>query len=512
MKRIIVFLLCTCLTMSLFSGCSSEDTPYVPTGNGLTWEDDTVVIPTGTEPEQERDVAMAYYPNESMNPYLSTDFTNRTLFPLLYQGLFTVDRNYNIFPMLCKRYTVSKDMRTYTLYLENATFSDGSLVTASDVLASYQAAMAGPVYSGRFRHVEEILLSGDGGVIFKLETSYENFPLLLDVPIVKAADVNADRPLGSGPYFLEQTTAGLRLRRRSNWWCRAELSLSASSIALTVAESPAQIRDEFQFGNVGIVCADPGSDSYADYRSDYELWDCENGDFLYMGCNTASPLFSDTAVRSALTYAIDRDALVAKYYRGFAHSATLPASPVSPYYNAQLAARYTYDSDRFTQAVSTAGLTGATVRVLVNKNDTLRLRTARAIGQMLVQCGLVLQMVETTGEDYLYLLANGEYDLYVGQTRLSPNMDLSAFFVKSSAFRYGGMTDAATYAMCLEALANRGNYYNLHQMIMQDGRLCPVLFQSYSIHATRGVLTNLTPARDNIFFYTLGKTMEDALS
>jgi peptide/nickel transport system substrate-binding protein len=263
---------------------------------------------------------------------------------------------------------------------------------------------------------------------------------------------------------------------------------------------------------VGLVYTDPCSDTYADYRCDYELWDCENGGFLYLGCNTASPVFSRPNIRAALTYAIDRDTLVAKYYRGFAHAATLPASPQSPYYSTQLAQRYAYDREKFAQLINDAGLIGTSVKLLVNKDDTLRLRTARAIAQMLTDCGLRVEMLESGSTAFLRNLRNGNYDLYLGQTRLSPNMDLSAFFSPRGAIRYGGMSDAACYTLCLQSLANRGNYFNLHQRIMEDGRLCPVLFQSYSVLATRGLLTGLTPSRDNVFYYTLGKTMTDALT
>ena len=48
-------------------------------------------------------------------------------------------------------------------------------------------------------------------------------------------------------------------------------------------------------------------------------------------------------------------------------------------------------------------------------------------------------------------------------------------------------------------------------MVAEDGRLCPVLFQTYNVHATRGVLTGLTPSRDNVFYYSLGKTMDQIL-
>jgi len=510
MKRILALVLC--LSTLLLCGCSGGEAPYVPTGNGLTWEDGDTPLPTQTFDIQEQELVLVYYPDRTMNPYTCTDFTNRTLFSLIYQSLFVVDRDYLVSPMLCSRYTVSEDMRSYTFYIEDAFFSDGTLLTVDDVAASYQTALESPVYSGRFSHVDAISLSADGGITFTLDTAYENLPLLLDVPIVKATEVTSDRPLGTGPYFMEQATGGMRLRRNATWWCKAKVPVTAASIPLKEAVSVTKIRDSFEFEDVGLVCADPGSDNYADYRCDYELWDCENGIFLYLGCNVDSDLFSKPEVRAALTHAIDRDLLVEKYYRGFARSTTLPASPLSPYYNSQLASRYAYDSARFTQALADATAGGSTVRLLVNKDDTLRLRMAREIGQMLSACGLVVEMLEQSGKDYMYTLNARTYDLYLGQTKLSANMDLSAFFMKNGALRYGGMTDAATYAMCLEALANRGNYYNLHQTVMEDGRLCPILFQSYSVYATRGLLTGLTPARDNVFYYDTGRTMADALS
>lgn len=510
MKRILALMLC--LSMLLLCGCSGDDSTYVPTGKGLTWEDGDTPLPTETGDAQEQELVLVYYPDRTMNPYTCTDFTNRTLFSLIYQSLFVVDRDYLVTPMLCSRYTVSEDMRTYTFYIEDAFFSDGTLLTIQDVAASYQTALESTVYSGRFSHVDEISLSADGGITFALDTPYENFPLLLDVPIVKSTEVSADRPLGTGPYFWEQTTGGMRLRRNTTWWCDAKHPVNAASIPLKEAVSVTQIRDSFEFEDVGLVCADPGSDNYADYRCDYELWDCENGIFLYLGCNVDSALFSKPEVRAALTHAIDRDLLVEKYYRGFARSATLPASPLSPYYSTQLASRYACDSSKFTQALADGVAGGSTVRLLVNKDDTLRLRIAREIGQMLTDCGLVVEMLEQSGKDYLYTLNIREYDLYLGQTKLSANMDLSAFFMKNGALRYGGMTDASTYAMCLEALANQGNYYNLHQTVMEDGRLCPILFQSYSVYATRGLLTGLTPARDNVFYYDTGRSMAEALS
>ena len=511
MKRAVALSLA--LILLLLPGCNRDLGAYEPTGKGLTWEEGDPHVETTEAVIQEKDLVLMYYPDVPMNPFICADYTNRALFSLIYQGLFVTDSDYQVHPILCDYYTVSADSRTYTIYLrQDATFSDGTPVTIEDVLACYQQALVVDYYRGRFRCVTRVFLSEDGGISFYLNTAYENFCILLDVPIVKATEVEAAYPLGTGPYQLEYTNAGARLRLRKNWWCQAELPFTASSIPLQEAEDIYQIRDAFEFGDVGLVCANPGTESYADYRSDYELWDCENGIFLYIGCNTEKgSLFANTTLRKALTYAVDRDLLVDTYYHSFAYSASLPASTLSPYYSNQLAAKYAYDPAKFQSALAETGNVGSTVRILVNEGDTLRLRVARELGKILEGYGLVVEMFEYRDENYFYMLGIGKYDIYVGKTRLSPNMDLSPFFASNGALRQGGMADTVLYAMCQEALANKGNYYNLHQQVMEDGRLVPLLFHTYSIHVTRGLLTGLDPARDNVFHYTLGRTLKEAL-
>ena len=507
MKRLTAVLLCLCL---ILSGCAGNGGQYVPTGDALSYDENYTGVQNTHQPQtQPQNISLPYYADRSLNPYLCTDFTNRTLFSLLYQSLFTTDRTYTVTPQLCSRYTLSEDMKSYTFYAEPATFSDGSVLTAEDVLASLTAARQSDFYKGRFLHVTDMLLTPDGGVTIHLDTPYENLPLLLDIPIVKASQVALDQPLGTGPYILYAASGGASLRRRNDWWCNAQLALTAETVTLFAAESTAQIRDQFEFFDLSMVCADPGSDRYVDYRCDYELWDCENGIFLYLGTTSDSEVFSNDAVRIALTYAIDRDMLTEEYYRGFARSACLPASPLSPYYSQTLADRYAYDGIRFAQAVKDAGLEGSTVVFLANSDDSLRLRVARSIAQMLEDCGLEVEMKELGGNAYVEALKSWNYDIYLGQTRLSPNMDLSAFFATYGELSWGGVNDLGAYALSLQALENHGNYFTLHKLVMDQGLLCPVLFRSYAIYATRGLIPSLTPARDSVFFYTTARTLED---
>ncbi len=511
MKRFLAILLCLCLCAGLF-GCATGGEAYVPTGDGLTWDEDYTGPTTPAPSGEEQKLTLTWYPNQSMNPYICTDFTNQALFSLLYQGLFSVDRNYTVEPVLCETFRMSEDMKQYTFYPAQATFSDGSSLTAQDVLDSLLAAKESVNYKGRFLHMQEIALSPDGGVTITLDTPCENLPLLLDMPILKTSQLVADCPSGTGPYRLEGSGSVAVLRRRTDWWCKAVMTVTAPVISLLEAESPTQIRDTFEFDTLDLVYADPGSDRYADYRCDYELWDCENGIFLFLACNMNSAVFSVPEIRSALTGAVDRDTLADAYYRGFARVATLPASPQSPYYNKTLASRYTYDGGTaLKEAYAAAQLPADTVvKFLVNVDDSLRTRVARDIAAGLRECGMTVELLTLDTENYKYYLQMGWFDLYLGQTKLSANMDLSPFFHRNGAVSWGGIDSVSLYTLCMDALANHGNFYTLHQNVMDDGRLCPILFRSYAVYATRGLLTSLTPSRDNVFYYSLGRSMEKA--
>lgn len=511
MKRFLSILLCLCLMAGILTGCAEEDPQaYIPTGDALVYED--VPEDTKVDRDQEQEMALAYYADRSMNPLSSSDYTNRVVLSLIYQGLFAVNRDYEVIPILCKSYTVTADMMTYEFTVDpEATFSDGMPVQAEDVAASLRRARKTSYYSGRLRHIQSINATENGTVIVKLKYAYENFPLLLDIPIVKADEVEADMPLGTGPYVLSGGEVNRSLVRRSNWWCESDdLLITAHQIPLLNAEDITQVRDYFEFSNVGVVCTDPGSDRYVEYRCDYELWDCETGLFVYLGINKSSSDMKNKAVRQAVSKGIDRTYLVDTYYRGFAVPAELPASPNSPYYTPALAQQYAYDQMAFMEGMTQGNAQSKSIVLLVNSDDSLRLRVAQEIGRMLNTCGMIVEVVGKDTDAYKLALEEGEYDLYLGQTKLAPNMDLTPFFSESGALNFGQMDNLSVYTQCLQALENQGNYYTLHQTVMDEGYLCPVLFRSYAVYANRGLLTDLEPARDNLFCYSIGKSLTEA--
>ncbi len=508
MKQIVALLLCAAVTAGLLGGCGIQEDPYTPTGNALYSEDET--LPAQDEVTKEK-VTIPYYSGRSLNPFECTDQTNRAVLSLIYQGLFVQDQDHEVWPILCESYRVSWDLKTYHFTLAKASFADGTAVTAEDVVKSLKTAEKSPAYKGRFNQVEEFSVTKDGEIQIKLKVPCESLLTLLDVPIVKASQVDDAQPLGTGPYVF-QTGTPATLERRVDWWCTGGVPVTAKSITLMEAGTPAELRDAFEFAGLSMVSTDPGSNSYADFHSDYELWECENGIFLYLGCNENSPVFGNKDLRQSLIRSIDREAIVNEIYRGFAAAAVLPAVPGSPYYSDALAQEYAYDTMYLAQAVEEhRELAENIVTLLVNGDDGIRLRVAHRIAKDLQTYGLKVTVQALPTKEYTKALEAGTYDLYLGQTRLSANMDLTAFFAKDGSLSVGGMADPVIYSLCLDALANVGNYYNLHQRILEDSLLCPILFRSYAVYTQRGVFRELNPSRDHLFFYHLGRTCDEAL-
>lgn len=519
MKRLLSLLLAAALMLPVFSGCSKkiDNSGYVATGNAILMEgqDPEDIMP---EEEDHQELTLAYYPDRKLNPLFGSDYTNRVLMSLMYQGLFAVDNQKNVTPILCSGYRVSANNKTWTFYLDpEATFSDGSRVTVQDVIATYEKAQENDYYKNRFYHFISIEASDDGGIVFYLDTPYQNLPLLLDIPIVKAADVEAEHPRGTGPYVFVESAGGASLQRVSNWWC-GNLKIPATDeyISLVEVSSPAEVRDEFQFGDVSVVCTNPMSDSFAEYRCDYELWEIESGYFMYIGCNIFySDFFEDGTLRTFLTYAIDRATLAEDTYNGLVDTVTLPCSPKETYYSKTLASKYEYDSMNFLSKLGGYRIPqkekggDKELRLLVNSADSARVRIARSIAETLTDLGLTCSTMEYSGTAYEGALKNLNYDIYLGMTRLSPNMDLTEFFRPWGEMSWGSLANETLYDMVKNALQDSGNYYNLYKKLAEDGRIIPVMFGYYAVYAQRGLMPNLSPSRDNVFYYSLGKTMED---
>ena len=109
------------MLLSLLTGCLGEDPDvYVPHGGAM--------LDASEEPEdlslQEEELQslnLTYFPDRSMNPLIGNNITNRVLFSLIYQGLFSIDRDNVAVPILCSYYEVTTDVHISALGVDRNT-------------------------------------------------------------------------------------------------------------------------------------------------------------------------------------------------------------------------------------------------------------------------------------------------------------------------------------------------------------------------------------------------------
>lgn len=464
-----------------------------------------------TEPTQNTAAfGLSYVKEYGLHPYNCTCLTNRPIINLLFEGLFVVNEQFQPEPVLCDKFGVSDDGLTYLITLRSqATFSDGTAVTPEDVVYSLRKAANSKYYGGRFHFVRSFSVFNSRTVEVDLYTPYETLPLLLDVPICKNGTADDSIPVGSGPFLLREGSP--TLHRVADWWQGEYSVIPSNTVQLKTAAEPLDVRDSFEFGSTNLVLADPNSAASVGYRCDYELWNSNTTAMLYLGYNTASATFSNRSLRKAITWLIDRETVCAKIYNGFAYPASLPCSPQCSYYDETLAAQYAYSPEAFFEWRKANNIpSGTKAELLVWSADYSRVELANLIADTLTDYGINVQIVAVDIDKYKARLKSGNFDLFLGEVRLSPDFDLSEFFAGDGDLNFGGITSSEAYQMALNSLANSGNTYDLYQTVMDNALFCPILFKSYAVMVTRGTISSLQPAVDNVFHLPGGRTLADA--
>ncbi|MUG70642.1 ABC transporter substrate-binding protein [Paenibacillus validus] len=153
----------------------------------------------------------------TLDPTQTTAYSAQEIGWHIYEGLFTIDENYNATPMLAKDYVFDEAKNTYTIHLrEGIKFHNGKQLSADDVVASLnrwgKKANYGKIL---FQNLQELKKVDDLTIDIVLKSPSPIVPILLAFPnqqsaifpkeIVEAAgDGEIKQYIGTGPYrFVE---------------------------------------------------------------------------------------------------------------------------------------------------------------------------------------------------------------------------------------------------------------------------------------------------------------------
>lgn len=460
-------------------------------------------------PVQTLTLTLPCYAGASLHPITGESRTNLDLAGLMYESLFVLDEAFEVRGELARSWTVSGDGLLWSIRLEERWFSDGSPLTAEDVVYSLDLARGSTLYSARLADVT-VVEAAEGEVRIRLRTPNAALPALLDIPVVRRGEEGDGPPGGTGRYVYEQGEEGPRLKRRAG---------SAQSLPEVIALAQVQNAEEliyaFDTKEITLLGTDLTGSHALGFSGEYEAWDYSTTSMVYLGFQTKSGACADPVLRRAVALALDRESVVSALYAQHARASALPVHPDSGLYDPDIAQSLAYAPQEGESLLAQGGYTwweGALYRrgkpirltLLVNTGNPFRLSVAEYLARELGKLGITVQVERLAWKDYTARLSRGEFDLYLAESQLTADFDLTGLVGSRGALNHGRWSDGETDRLLQQLREAQGAQRPaaasaLYERLAQQVPIAPVCFRSHTVLTQWGQVTGLTPTRGSLF-------------
>ncbi len=347
----------------------------------------------------------------------------RVTYNNVYQGLVRIDRNGDIVPALATSWEISDDGLSWTFTLrEGVKFHDGSDFSAEDVVAKFQRAIdpdAGHTNPAYYAAIESI--SGEGNqVTFKL--SQPNASLLYNLarpdsiiyPAGKA-DSQRSQPIGTGPFKFAQYIEGseVRLEKFEDYYEDGVPYLDAVTFKI-ISDPNAQLA-ALRAGDIDMVGVALSPENALQVQSDpsLKLSSGANTTEITMALNNARPPLNNPLVRQAITYAIDKEAIVNGAMFGFGTPIGTHATPAEAYFFD--ANPYPYNPEKARALLAEAGYPdGLNLKFELPEPYNIERRSGEVIAQQLAEVGINVDLSVVEWATWIQrIFLGGDYDMTI---------------------------------------------------------------------------------------------------
>lgn len=335
------------------AGCSAPQTPDAG--------------PTEAEATASLALVTALLP-ETLNPIAGNDSNGMGK---INEGLLTLRAQGDQLPDLVPQLAAgdpepSEDAMTWTVPVRSdVTFSDGTSLTADDVVATYAAiidpATASPI-AGDLSMLADVTAPDPETVVFTLNIPYVAFPTKLLIGIAPAhlivpgqqvtESVLSQEPVGTGPYIVESFGDGKLVYAANPRFRDGAPAIRRITYVMTPDDNTRaqqMTAGEFDGSALPPRLAVTFQDS-----EEVDVIVATSADWRGISLPSDNPVTADPAVRMALNLAVDRQALVDSVLMGFGRAASTFVPPqYADYYSPD--AVFPHDLDRARSMLDEAG-------------------------------------------------------------------------------------------------------------------------------------------------------------
>ena len=335
---------------------------------------------------------------KTLNPVLNSDTASSQVIGMIYDSLLSSRANGDLYPQLAKEMPkTSSDGLTYTITLrDNAKWSDGTPVTADDVKMTYDfmfdpkyKAVNSPRRGDLEEYVQSITVKDPKTVVFQLKKIYAPFAAAqlqygilpkskwgsLAPADINTSDMNTNPTVTNGAWKFAGWQKGQQVTLNANKDYFGGAPNLDTYVYKVVADSVAAA-NQLKNGEVDFASIDSSQLSNVQANPDITVLTFPVAIFTFYAYNQnpgvkVAKMFGDKAVRQALLYALDRQAMADSIYFKQAVVADSTEPPVGWAYNKDTTPKYPHDPAKAESMLDAAGWKKGADGIRTNGTDKL---------------------------------------------------------------------------------------------------------------------------------------------
>ena len=343
MKKLLTLILCLAMVLTVFAGCSS--TPATEEGASSSGE-----AAQGEAADSEYKDTLVFAMNtdvQSMDPQIQNDTTSEQVVKMLYNTLLKFEDDGTVVGDLAESWSVSEDKLTWTFNLKQGVkFHNGKELTSADVKATFDRALNAEAGGLRTTEIIKMFTAVEApdpytvtittdGPYGPMESLMCNMSLgIMDADYIEQYGLDLGTSVegenGTGPFKVvswERDQEIVVERFDDYFGTPAKLQ----TVVYTVIPEAASRVIALETGEVDVIDK-PTDEDLARLEADTENFTVLRKPTISQrlfrfGCN--DPIISNTKVRQAIVYAIDRQAIIDALFTGSAYPSTAPLAPVT---------------------------------------------------------------------------------------------------------------------------------------------------------------------------------------
>lgn len=343
MKKLLTLILCLAMVLSVFAGCSS--TPATEEGASASGD-----AAQGEAADSEYKDTLVFAMNtdvQSLDPQIQNDTTSEQVVKMLYNTLLKFQDDGTVVGDLAESWSVSEDKLTWTFNLKQGVkFHNGKELTSADVKATFDRALNAEAGGLRTTEIIKMFTAVEApdpytvtittdGPYGPMESLMCNMSLgIMDADYIEKYGLDLGTSVegenGTGPFKVvswERDQEIVVERFDDYFGTPAKLQ----TVVYTIIPEAASRVIALETGEVDVIDK-PTDEDLARLEADTENFTVLRKPTISQrlfrfGCN--DPIISNTKVRQAIVYAIDRQAIIDALFTGSGYPSTAPLAPVT---------------------------------------------------------------------------------------------------------------------------------------------------------------------------------------